>query len=92
MTCYLCEYEFCWACGASASMADRHFVRGRGCGAAMLDENVRAYDHTKLDKTDEKRPVWKTVLIVVSIVLAAIILLPLVIVFFVPVNCAFFLS
>ena len=32
MTCAICGYEFCWACGESASAEDRHFA-GNGCGA-----------------------------------------------------------
>ena len=42
MTCGVCGYEFCWACGESASRADGHFRPGRGCGAAQMDENIQA--------------------------------------------------
>ena len=37
MTCGFCEYEFCWACGQSASAADRHYEAFRGCGVGMMD-------------------------------------------------------
>ena len=42
MTCYLCKYEFCWACGASATSADRHFEGFNGCGVRMMDDTVKA--------------------------------------------------
>ena len=58
----------------------------------MLDENVAAYDHTKLDKVKTERPKWKSVLMWIGIVLACILALPFIIVFFVPINCAYFLS
>ena len=45
MTCAFCKYEFCWACGASATTADRHFDIGRGCGVEMMDESVKPGDH-----------------------------------------------
>ena len=89
MTCYLCEYEFCWGCGGSASAADRHFARGRGCGVAMLDEAVPAYDHNAVK---EKRATWKTVLIVIGLVLAFIVLSPLILLVWIPFNCGLFLS
>ena len=40
MTCAFCGYEFCWACGESATMADNHFA-GNGCGVEMMDEAVK---------------------------------------------------
>ena len=42
MTCGFCRYEFCWACGASATHADNHFGPMRGCGVRMMDETVKA--------------------------------------------------
>lgn len=49
MTCAFCKYEFCWACGASATTAERHFEPGRGCGVKMMDENVKPGDHLNLE-------------------------------------------
>ena len=42
MTCYVCKYEFCWACGASATNADNHFSGFNGCGVRMMDDTVKA--------------------------------------------------
>ena len=42
MTCGVCGYEFCWACGESAAADDRHFSDGRGCGARQMDDTVKA--------------------------------------------------
>ena len=38
MTCGFCNYEFCWACGKSASSADNHWSAygGNGCGIGMM--------------------------------------------------------
>lgn len=43
MTCYLCGYEFCWACGGSASPGENHFS-GNGCGVKQMDESVKPGD------------------------------------------------
>ena len=53
MTCAFCKYEFCWACGGSATNEEDHF-RGRGCGVGMMDEKVKPGDHLKLKKLDVK--------------------------------------
>ena len=45
MTCLFCSYEFCWACGGSATRADRHFEFGRGCGVKQMDDTVKPGDH-----------------------------------------------
>jgi len=47
MTCGVCKYEFCWACGASATAEDNHFGEFRGCGVKMMDESVRPGDRGK---------------------------------------------
>ena len=44
MTCGLCEYEFCWACGASASSADHHLGCMRGCSVKMMDDQIKPGD------------------------------------------------
>ena len=49
MTCAFCKYEFCWACGASVTTAERHFEPGRGCGVKMMDESVKPGDHLNLE-------------------------------------------
>ena len=48
MTCYFCKYEFCWACGESASSGDNHWTNG--CGVGMMDSSVRPGDHLKLNR------------------------------------------
>ena len=53
MTCAFCKYEFCWACGGSATNEEDHF-RGRGCGVGMMDEKVKPGDHLKLKKPNVK--------------------------------------
>ena len=45
MTCLFCSYEFCWACGGSATLPDRHYTFGRGCGVKFFDDTVRPGDH-----------------------------------------------
>ena len=56
MTCALCKYEFCWACGESASSADRHFSAMRGCGVRMMDDTVKAGRYAiNIDGDDENR-------------------------------------
>ena len=55
MTCGFCHYEFCWACGASASVGERHFDAGNGCGVYMMDENIKPGDHLKIRKSRCRR-------------------------------------
>ena len=45
MTCAFCEYEFCWACGASATIKENHYGPGRGCGVSLMEENVKPNSH-----------------------------------------------
>jgi len=49
MTCGFCNYEFCWACGRSATNADNHWSAfgGNGCGIGMMQENVKPGDEGK---------------------------------------------
>ena len=47
MTCGVCCYEFCWACGGSASSEDRHFDAFNGCGVRMFDEKVKAGERSR---------------------------------------------
>ena len=55
MTCALCGYEFCWACGESASHADNHFGGLRGCGVRMMDDTVKAGRYaTNIDGDDDE--------------------------------------
>ena len=44
MTCGFCQYEFCWACGASATTADDHFGEFKGCGVHMMDDSIQPGD------------------------------------------------
>jgi len=44
MTCYVCNYEFCWACGAYAANY-AHFKDGTGCGVPLMDATVKPGDH-----------------------------------------------
>ena len=53
MTCYFCNFEFCWACGGSASSSEGHFS-GKGCGVKMMDETVKPGDGKPLE--EEKEP------------------------------------
>jgi len=48
MTCGFCKYEFCWACGGSASAADDHFGFNKGCGVNMMDDKVKPGDGNRL--------------------------------------------
>lgn len=50
MTCGFCKYEFCWACGTSATSAENHFGSGRGCGVGMMEANIKPGDHLKKRK------------------------------------------
>ena len=53
MTCGFCEYEFCWACGQSASNADNHYGLLRGCGVKMMDDKAKPGDGRKTSKCCE---------------------------------------
>ena len=55
MTCQVCKYEFCWACGASASNAENHFdpYNPKSCGVKMMDETVKP--NTKKSGEGEKK-------------------------------------
>ena len=81
MTCGLCKYEFCWACGASATNAENHFGAFRGCGIGMMEENIKPGDHLKIKKWKKRtlrilKTIVKTILV--------IIFWPVIIVFFLP--------
>ena len=87
MTCALCGYEFCWACGGSASAADGHF-QGRGCGVAQMDETVKAgnYEAVKLEEKATTCTYFKDICKALGIALLCIILFPFFLVFYVPVT------
>ena len=55
MTCVLCKYEFCWACGGSAYYYDNHFTRPNGCGVLMFQENVRPGDGQRQNQNVRRR-------------------------------------
>ena len=57
MTCQVCKYEFCWACGASASNKEDHFnpYNPKNCGAKMMDETVKP--NTKKSGEGEKKTI-----------------------------------
>mmetsp|Transcript_30216 Transcript_30216/g.35403 ORF Transcript_30216/g.35403 Transcript_30216/m.35403 type:complete len:194 (+) Transcript_30216:1060-1641(+) len=82
MTCGLCGYEFCWACGASATSADNHFGFMRGCGVGMMDESVKPGDA-------RARSPCKQICTIVFKVLCMIILYPFFLVFYMPFACAY---
>ena len=77
MTCGLCGYEFCWACGASASAADNHFGFMRGCGVKMMDETVKPGDK-------RAHQPCKFVCLAICRVIIFIILWPFILVLFPP--------
>ena len=80
MTCAFCKYEFCWACGESATNAENHFGALRGCGVAMMDENVKPGDHLKIQaKSKCKRYAWYFLKIFLII-----IFFPVILVFWLP--------
>ena len=58
MTCFLCKYEFCWACGDSASPRDNHF-NGTGCGVGMMESNVKPGDYLKKKNNYTKKEYTK---------------------------------
>ena len=74
MTCGYCKYEFCWACGASATAEEKHF-QGNGCGVKMMDENVRPGDHLKITNTSK---CCRMTCIILQWVLCIIFFLPIV--------------
>ena len=79
MTCAFCEYEFCWACGASATSADDHFGPFKGCGVAMMDANVKPGDRGR-------RCSILKVLAVICRILFLIIIYPFWLVFAMPIG------
>ena len=82
MTCGWCKYEFCWACGGSASAADNHFGLLQGCGVKMMDENVKPGDGFKRSK-------GCLIAILVGKVILCIILYPFFLVFYSPIASAY---
>ena len=78
MTCGFCGYEFCWACGESASSADNHFSAFNGCGVGMMDESVKPGDSKRKSKCC-------IVLKYIGLGLLCIILYPFVLVLYVPI-------
>ena len=84
MTCGYCNYEFCWACGASATSKDDHFgATGTGCGIGMMEEGVKPGQQPR-QKPNKCCSIFKIVLKVIVL----IILWPLIIVFYAPIACA----
>ena len=81
MTCGFCKYEFCWACGASATNEENHFGAFRGCGVKMMDENVKPGDHLKLNRCSTRA--W-----CVAKVILCIIFYPVIVVFWCPCSAA----
>ena len=79
MTCAFCNYEFCWACGASATKNDNHYVRKDGaswgsCGVKMMDEDAKP---GKIEEIIERKIItWWLVL--------CIIFFPITLVFYFP--------
>ena len=82
MTCGFCNYDFCWACGGSASPADNHFGFMRGCGVKMMDENVKPGD-----KGAKRNCCWEVTKVILKVLLM-IVLYPLWLVFFLPCSMA----
>ena len=80
MTCAFCQYEFCWACGASATIKENHYESGRGCGVSLMEENVKPGSHLNVQTQSKcQRYGWKTLKIVLCI-----IFFPIVLVFYLP--------
>ena len=78
MTCALCGYEFCWACGGSAGSEDNHFSAfGGGCGIGMMTEGIKPGDGVEQNKCTK-------VLKIIGLVLLGIILYPFVLVLYMP--------
>ena len=51
MTCYSCQYEFCWGCGGGAGPGENHF-NGNGCGVDMMDYSIKPGDGVYRDEDD----------------------------------------
>ena len=80
MTCALCKYEFCWACGGSATKGDNHFGHLGGCGVKMMDENIKPGDHLKIKlNSKRKRYCW---------LVLCIVFFPIILVFYLPCSLA----
>jgi len=77
MTCGFCNYEFCWACGASATPADNHFGLLRGCGVRMMDDTAKPGSKAKSSRTCQ-------ILKYIGMVLLCIILYPFFLVLYMP--------
>ena len=84
MTCQFCSYEFCWACGASASADDRHFSFFNGCGVKMMDKNVKPNSISV-----KERKICKEICLNFLKVILTIIALPFILVLFPPCYLAF---
>ena len=84
MTCAFCNYEFCWACGASATSADNHFGFMRGCGVQMMDETVKAGSRV----VTNNRCVY--VLKVIGYAILCILLWPFWLILACPIMCTIF--
>ena len=85
MTCGFCSYEFCWACGGSASHADRHFS-GNGCGVEMMDTTVKPGDHLRrFSGLQGIKNKIKNFFAVLCGLITLVILYPLWLVFFAPI-------
>ena len=78
MTCGFCRYQFCWACGASASTEDNHFGPMRGCGVRMMDQTAKA--NSRKDTTSMCKNIGKKI----GITVLCIPFLPFILVFFLP--------
>ena len=87
MTCYLCGYEFCWACGGSASPAENHFG-GNGCGVKQMDESVKPGDGKPRPIEEEPQEVsaFCFALKWIGKYLLFLVLFPLLVVFYFPVK------
>ena len=84
MTCWFCQYEFCWACGESATGGDGHWS-GSGCGVGMMDSNIRPGDHLKMDTCWFKvKKFFRGLGIGLCFLLAFIIIYPFWLVFAIP--------
>ena len=73
MTCYLCNFQWCWICGGTYYRDHYNPLNPFGCGNQQFSE---------------KRVWYKQIFINLGWLLLALILLPLLIVFAVPVGLA----